>query len=125
MSESSANKSLQGVVAEFKNDPAGLMAALEKAFDYRGDVTLTLADGTTVEGYIFDRSKADSLDKAQLRIMRSDDGEKVTVRYAEICAVAFSGRDAAHGKSWENWVKRYVEKKLAGEKAGIEAEKLD
>ena len=29
--------------------------ALEKAFDYRGDVTITRKDGTTVEGYLFDR----------------------------------------------------------------------
>jgi len=29
------------------------------------------------------------------------------------------------GKTWENWVRRYAEKRLAGEKACIESEKLD
>ena len=32
-----------------------IRGALEKAFDYRGDVTITLKNGTQVEGYIFDR----------------------------------------------------------------------
>ena len=29
-----------------------LLAALEKAFDYRGDVTITRKDGSKIEGYI-------------------------------------------------------------------------
>jgi hypothetical protein len=29
--------------------------AIEKAFDYRGDLTITLKDGQKIEGYIFDR----------------------------------------------------------------------
>jgi hypothetical protein len=31
--------------------------ALEKAFDYRGDVTLTLKSGDVVEGYLYDRRR--------------------------------------------------------------------
>jgi len=38
------------------------------------------------------------------------------VSYAEIAALAFSGRDTAAGKSWEAWMKKYAEKKAAGEK---------
>jgi hypothetical protein len=38
----------------------------------------------------------------------------------------FSGRDTAAGKSFETWVKKYQEKKAAGEKnIGLEPEKLD
>ena len=29
--------------------------ALEKAFDYRGDITVTRKDGSQVQGYLFDR----------------------------------------------------------------------
>src|SRR5215467_6187247 len=32
-----------------------IRAALEKAFDYRGDLTITLKDGQNVVGYVFDR----------------------------------------------------------------------
>ena len=40
--------------------------------------------------------------------------------------LAFSGRDTAAGKSYEAWVRKYWEKRQAGEKnIGIEAEKLD
>ena len=39
------------------------------------------------------------------------------IAYSDIAALAFTGRDTAAGKSWEAWVKKYVEKKAAGEKA--------
>jgi len=48
------------------------------------------------------------------------------VPYAEIAALAFTGRDTAAGKSYEAWVRKYREKKAAGEKnIGIEAESLE
>jgi hypothetical protein len=48
------------------------------------------------------------------------------VSYADIAALAFTGRDTAAGKSFEAWVKRYWEKKAAGETGiQIEPEKLD
>jgi hypothetical protein len=101
-------------------------AALEKAFDYRGDVTITRKDGTVVEGYIFDRRTGKTLADSSVRLFPKDQNEKVTIGYAEIAALAFTGRDTAAGKSWETWLKKYQEKKAAGEKnIGIEAEKLD
>ena len=54
-----------------------------------------------------------------MRLFPKDRPEKVTVRYAEIAGLAITGRDTAAGKSWEAWVKKYVEKKAAGE-TGIE-----
>ncbi|MGH7426136.1 MAG: hypothetical protein ACREJP_08205, partial [Candidatus Methylomirabilales bacterium] len=36
-------------------NPTELQEVIEAAFDYRGDVTLTLRDGTRIEGYIFNR----------------------------------------------------------------------
>jgi hypothetical protein len=96
-----------------------LRQALELAFDYRGDVTITLRDGRQVEGYIFDRRTGRTLEDSSVRLFPKDRPEKMTVRYAEIAGLAITGRDTAAGKSWEAWVKKYVEKKAAGE-TGIE-----
>jgi hypothetical protein len=108
-------------------DPALTMQVLEKAFDYRGDVTLTLADGRAVTGYLFDRQRGADLVSSSVRLMVPTPGpdEKLTVRYADLRRVAFSDRDPAAGKSFETWVKKYTEKKLAGERASIESDPLD
>ena len=48
------------------------------------------------------------------------------VAAADIAALAFTGRDTAAGESWEAWVRKYWEKKAAGEKhIALEPEKLD
>ena len=116
--------SLQGMVAS-REDEIGLIGALERAFDYRGDVTIHRTDGSSVEGYIFDRRKGETLAASSVRIMLADGGEKVRIGFDEIDRLEFSGRDMAHGKSFEGWVKRYIEKKRAGETASIESETLD
>ena len=90
--------------------------ALEKAFDYRGDVTITRRDGTSLQGYVFDRRLGATLADSVVRIIPVSERTKVAVPYAEIAALAFTGRDTAAGKSFEAWVKKYHEKKAAGEK---------
>ena len=102
--------------------------ALEKAFDYRGDVTLTLRSGEVVEGYVYDRRQGKTLADSMVRVMpsKSEDRSRRSIPYAEIAAVHFSGRDTAAGKSFDAWVKKYWEKKAAGEKnIQIEPERLD
>ncbi|WP_263365619.1 hypothetical protein [Edaphobacter bradus] len=100
--------------------------ALEKAFDYRGDITITRKDGTKVEGYLFDRRSGATLESSYARVIPTNSPEKVNVAYSDIAALAFSGRDTAAGKTFEAWVKKYWEKKAAGEKnIQIEPEKLD
>jgi hypothetical protein len=100
--------------------------AIERAFDFRGDVTLTLADGRTVSGYLFDRVRAASTGDSYIRLMPATAGDaNLKIRYAEIRRLAFSDRDPAAGKSFETWIKKYVEKKLAGEEASIESESLE
>ena len=91
-------------------------AAFEKAFDYRGDVTLTLKDGRTINGYIFDRRTGSTLNDSAVRIIPSTERIKLTIPYADIAALAFTGRDTAAGKTFEAWVRKYWEKKAAGEK---------
>lgn len=105
---------------------AEIREALEKAFDYRGDITITLKDGSKVEGYLFDRRSGRSLIDSFARIIPTNDRTKVNVAYSDIAALAFTGRDTAAGKTFEAWVKKYWEKKAAGEKnIQIEPEKLD
>lgn len=93
------------------------LAFLEQAFDYRGDVTLGLTDGRTIEGYLFDRRK-DGADSS-IRIWLKDSDDKATVRYDEIARLSFTGRDTAEGRSWETWVRKFAEKKANGEEASI------
>jgi hypothetical protein len=100
--------------------------ALEKAFDYRGDVTITRKDRSTVEGYVFDRRRGSSLNDSFVRLFPKDSAEKMTIAYSEIAGLAFTGKDRAAGVSWEAWVKKWKEKKAAGEKGfGLHPEKLD
>ncbi len=116
---------LEGWVPELASE-AEVREALEKAFDYRGDMTMTRKDGSKVEGYLFDRRTGSSLSDSFVRIIPSKEQTKVNVTYADIAALAFTGRDTAAGKTFEAWVKKYWEKKAAGEKnIQIEPEKLD
>ena len=116
---------LEGWVPELANETE-VREAIDKAFDYRGDVTLTQKDGTKIEGYIFDRIGGATLSASFVRILPKNGSGRVKIAYSDIAALAFSGRDPAAGKSWEAWVKKYWEKKAAGEKGfGLEPEKLD
>ena len=116
---------LEGWVPELASD-AEVREALEKAFDYRGDITITRKDGSKVQGYLYDRRTGKTLAESVVRMMPSDGAGRVNIAYSDIAALAFSGRDTAAGKTFEAWVKKYWEKKAAGEKnIQIEPEKLD
>jgi hypothetical protein len=110
-----AKEKLEGWIPELASEEE-VRQALEKAFDYRGDVTITRKDGSKVEGYIFDRRSGKTLSDSVVRLYPKDSGEKLAIPYTEIAALAFTGRDTAAGKSFEAWVKKYWEKKAAGEK---------
>jgi hypothetical protein len=119
------HEKLEGWVPELAGEE-DIRQALEKAFDYRGDVTITRKDGSKVEGYIFDRRTGKSLADSAVRLFPKDADQKISIPYSEIAALAFSGRDTAAGKSFEAWVRKYWEKKAAGEKnIGIQAEALE
>ncbi|MBC7834601.1 MAG: hypothetical protein H7Y88_05810 [Phycisphaerales bacterium] len=120
--------SVAGLVAEITH-PDMAADVLEQAFDFRGDVTLTLTNGTIASGYLFDRVRAPSPNSpsprdAFVRLMPPD-GPNLTVAYSDVRRIEFSPRDPAAGKSFETWMKKYVEKKLAGERASIESEPLE
>lgn len=119
------HESLQGWVPELASEEE-LREALEKAFDYRGDVTVTRKDGSKVEGYIFDRVIGSNLAGSFVRLLPKDSNQRAKIAYSEIAALAFSGRDTAAGKSWEAWVKKYWEKKeKGGENVSLQPDSLD
>src|SRR5882762_6225118 len=125
VAEGREREQLEGWIPSFASDEE-IRGAFEKAFDYRGDVTLTLKDGRTINGYVFDRRTGSSLADSAVRIIPATERTKLTISYAKIAALAFTGRDTAAGKTFDAWVRKYWEKKAAGEKdIALHPEKLD
>ena len=119
------HENLEGWIPELAGED-DLREALEKAFDYRGDVTLTLKNGERVEAYIFNRTTGATLADSYVHYFTPKADNKRKLSYAEIARLEFSGKDRAAGKHWEDWVKAYNEKKAAGEKnIALAPEKLD
>lgn len=120
-----AHEKIEGWIPELAT-PEHLKDALEKAFDYRGDITLTRKDGTKVEGYLFDRHTGATLESSFVRLIPKDSSQRLSIPYGDIASLAFTGRDTAAGRSWEAWLKKYWEKRAAGEsQIGLEPEDLD
>jgi hypothetical protein len=110
-----AHEKLEGWIPTLASDDE-VREALEKAFDYRGDVTLTLKSGERVEAYIFNRQTGATLADSFLQYFTPSANDKRKVSYAEIVRLEFTGKDRAAGKHWEAWVEKYNAKKAAGEK---------
>ena len=118
------HENLQGWIPQLASE-ADIRAVIEKAFDYRGDVTITRKNGAEVTGYLFDRRIAPTLERSVVRLLLAT-AERPSIPYSEIVAIAFTGRDTAAGKSYEAWVKKYWEKRAKGEKnISIEPEALE
>src|SRR5271166_6305736 len=109
-----AHENLEGWIPQLASEEE-IRIALEKAFDYRGDVTITLKNGAQVEGYIFDRQNGPTLADSRVRVFLKNNDSKFSIPYSEIQGLAFTGRDTAAGRSWEAWLRKYWEKKTAGE----------
>jgi hypothetical protein len=127
-------ENLQGWIPALASE-ADIRAVIEKAFDYRGDVTITRKTkpngsqneaASEITGYLFDRRIGSTLDNSVVRLILANSTERPAIAYSEIAAIAFTGRDTAAGKSYEAWVKKYWEKRAAGEKnISIEPEALE
>src|ERR1022692_1971613 len=118
-------ENLQGWIPQLATE-ADIRAVIEKAFDYRGDVTITRKDNSQITGYLFDRRIGKTLNDSVVRLILPSGTERPSVPYSEIAGIAFTGRDTAAGKSYEAWVKKYWEKRAAGEKnISIEPEALE
>jgi len=118
-------ENLQGWIPQLATE-TDVRAVIEKAFDYRGDVTITRKNGADVTGYLFDRRIGPTLESSVVRLMLATSNQRPQIPYSEIAAIAFTGRDTAAGKSYEAWVKKYWEKRAQGEKnISLEPEALE
>ena len=79
-----------------------LADAVELAFDYRGDVTVSLKTGESLSGYLFNRQVRVS--DSYIDVFPSDSSQARQIRYDQIVTIAFTGEDTANGKSWEHWI---------------------
>jgi hypothetical protein len=121
-SDALPDQGVQGLVAESSN-PARLEAVIALAVDYRGDVTIVRkSDGATIEGYVFDSGRRDG--HVFLRVVPRASNERIRIAADDIARLELTGRDTAAGKSFDTWVKKYIQKKLAGEEASIHSEPL-
>lgn len=115
------NESIQGRVFTCETEK-DRFEAIDQAFDYRGDVTLTISTGETMEGYVSNRVTKAKPPYLELWVKGVDNGMKL--EYSKIKTVSFSGKDHADGKSWENWVnKKESERRAEAEKIKAEMEK--
>jgi hypothetical protein len=120
-----AHENLEGWIPPLASDD-DVREALEKAFDYRGDVTLTLKSGERVEAYIFNRKTGSTLADSFVQYFTPSAGDKRKASYADIARLEFTGKDRAAGKHWEAWVQKYNERKAAGEQGiALHPEALD
>jgi hypothetical protein len=99
---STATGSLEGAVFTFQSD-AERVEAIDKAFDYRGDVTLTLSNGP-LECFIFNRDAAEKPPRIEVFVKGQE--APLVIPYSDVQAIAFTGRDPADGKSWAAWVSK-------------------
>ena len=119
------HENLQGRAWEPSSEDE-LREGIEKAFDYRGDVTILRKDGSEVEGYIFDRRAGAHARRLVRPLFPKGDANKLCDPLLRDREPRFTGRDTAAGKSWEAWLRKYWEKKAAGEKnIELTPEKLD
>ncbi len=109
------HENLEGWIPELASEDE-VRQALEKAFDYRGDVTLTLKSDERFDAYIFNRQTGPTLAQSFVSYFTPTANDKRKASYADIARLEFTGKDRAAGKHWEAWVQKYNEKKAAGEK---------
>ena len=83
------------------SSPEARNNALQTAFDYRGDVTLELAHGKKVVGFVFRYDANPGV--VHLYIPQGKDSVPQTLSAQEVTAVHFTGEDPAFGKSWDDW----------------------
>jgi len=108
---------MEGISVEI--DAANRDETIGHALSYRGDVSVSTHQGDVTEGYAFD------LQNHALRLDTSDGSSRVCIPVEQIACITFSGRDMAAGKSFDRWIRRYIDKKLSGEVAEIRSEDLE
>lgn len=85
-----------------------LKTQIEAAFDFRGHVTVKLADGATAEGFLYNRVYANPKMKQDhfIDILVKGTGERRRFPMAELSSIELTGEDCAAGKSYEDYLKK-------------------
>ena len=81
-----------------------LAEVIEFAFDYRGNTTVVKTDGTEIVGYIFNRDR--SVPRPFVQLLDEEARSPITIPYADIATIRFTGKDTAAGNSWKAWLER-------------------
>jgi hypothetical protein len=81
-----------------------LAEVIDLAFDYRGNTMVVKADGTQVEGYLFNRN-ADAPEPFIQMFDLAGNGP-LKILYSEIRNIKFTGKDTAAGNSWKARLER-------------------
>jgi hypothetical protein len=68
---------------------------IDEAFDFRGHVTITFRDGSTVVGYLFNRELAPHKGEAYVEVIPKDSDERKRWPAAEVKSIALTGKDFA------------------------------
>ena len=97
-----------------EGDPGSLQEIVEIAFDYRGDVTILLRDEDDLVGYLANRSICRQVPaESWIEVFPATGGPRRRISLVAIRGLILSGKDVASGKSWENWLKKYTERRDA------------
>src|ERR1700686_288942 len=83
------HENLQGWIPQLATE-ADIRAVIEKAFDYRGDVTVTRKDRSEITGYLFDRRIGPTVATSLVRLMLANGNDRPSIPYSEIAAIAFT-----------------------------------
>jgi hypothetical protein len=97
-------------------DAASLAEVVDRAFDYRGDITVTLDDGRELVGYLFNRNR-DAAEPFVQMFEREGSGPS-SIPYARIRSIRFTGKDTAAGNSYAAWLRSREAAKAASSPPG-------
>jgi len=70
-------------------------AQIDAAFDYRGHVTVALADGRKIEGYLFNRELAPLKGEPYIEVIPKDSEERLRFPAESVSGVSLTGKDFA------------------------------
>jgi hypothetical protein len=109
------DKSLEGWAPEIP-DVGTLAEVVDRAFDYRGDVTVVLDDGRELIGYLFNRNR--DVAEPFVQMFEREGSGASRIPYARIRAIRFTGRDMAAGNSYAAWLRSREAAKAASSSPG-------
>lgn len=120
--ESTSSASLQGWSNAF-DTPEAKWQAIEIAFDYRGDITLSLAGGEELIGFLFNRDL--ECDAPFVEVFPKGDEQARRIAVSDIVGLELSGADPAAGRTWDAWLQKVAQAEASGKIAELYPEESD